>query len=124
MNTEYDFIQLININQLLDEINTVGIAAPISICTSGNSVQIFYTNVLSTNDANTLNTVVANHVANPSYIPLATQTQVTTLLSYLNNSNTIIANTARAVIVSNLAPNLPIGLMTNINNQILAIVGH
>jgi len=123
MDTEYDFVQTVNTQQLVDEINTAGLPAADYINTSGNCVSIFYVNPLTTDQQSTLTTVVANHVANPNYIPLATQAQINTLVAYLNNSNPTIVNTTRAVIVSNIAPNLPIGTITAINAQIKAIVG-
>lgn len=121
---EYDFTHYINTNQLLDEIHASGLVTPAFISTFGSSVQIFFLDPLSDADNTTLSGVVANHVANPAYITLAIQTQVSILLSYLNNTNTTVANTARAVIVSNLAPNLPPGLLTTVNTQIAAILGH
>lgn len=123
MNTEYDFTQTINTQQLLDEINTSGIPCPDYIYTSGTSVQIFYITPLTSGQLSTLTTVIANHVANPSYITVALQVQINKLVAYLNSSNATTANTARAIMVLNLAPKLPIGLLTTINAQILAIVG-
>lgn len=68
---------------------------------------------------NTLTTVVAN----PNYVPLAMQVQINMLIGYLNNSNATIANTARAVIINNIAPGLPTALLQTINAQIAAKVG-
>lgn len=120
---EYDFTQTINTQQLIDEINTAGLPAATSISTTSNNVQIFYNTVLTTDQQNTLSNVVLNHVANPNYIPIATQVQITKLIGYLNNSNTTISNTARAVIITNIAPGLSQSLLTTINNQICTIVG-
>lgn len=123
MDTEYDFVQNVNPTQLLDEIATSGIAVPDYINTEGTSVQIFYVAALSDQDAATLSTVVSAHVANPSYIPTAIQTQINLLTSYLNSPNPTIANTARAIVVANLAPRLPCSLMTSINAQIATKLG-
>lgn len=123
MDTEYDFTQTINNIQLLDEINTAGLPAPDYINSNGTAVAIFYATALTSSQSSTLATVVANHVANPNYIPLATQAQVTTLINYLNNSNTSVSNTARACIVQALAPHLSVTLLTAINTQINSITG-
>lgn len=123
MDTEYDFTQTINPPQLLDEINTAGLPAPDYITTSGTCVQIFYVPALITSQETTLATVVANHVANPSYVTLAVQSQISTLIAYLNNTNVTISNTARAVIIKNIASNLPLATLTTINSQIYAILG-
>ena len=123
MDTEYDFIQTINSTQLLDEINTAGIAAPDYINTDGTAVSIFYVNALDAADEETLSTVVANHVANPNYITLSLQADINTLVAYLNNSNATIANAARAVIVANMAQRLPQSLIESINAQIHATTG-
>lgn len=123
MDTEYDFTQTINTNQLLDEINTAGILVPDYITTDSTFVQIFYINPLTSDQQNILSTVVTNHVANPNYITLAVQIQITTLTNYLTNSNPTIQNTARAAILQNIAPNLPIQTLININTQIHNITG-
>lgn len=123
MDTEYDFIQTINNPQLLDEINTAGLPAPDYIMTNGTAVQLFYVNQLTADQQNTLSTIVANHVANSAYITIANQTQINTLIAYLNNSNTTIANTARAVILQNIASHLPLATLMMINSQINSVVG-
>lgn len=123
MQNEYDFIQTINSSQLIDEITIAGLPAPDSILTNDSSVQIFYVLALTTDQQTALITVVTNHVADPNYVTVANQAQITKLLGYLNNSNSTIANTARAVIVSNLAPHLPPAVLANINSAIYSIVG-
>lgn len=123
MDIEYDFTQNINSQQLIDEITTAGLPAPDYINTVGTAVSIFYVSALTSGQQTTLSTVVSNHVANPNYVTLIVQAQVNTLIGYLNNSNTAIANTARATIISNIAPNLPLGTLITINAQIAAIVG-
>jgi hypothetical protein len=121
--TEYDFTQTINTPQLLDEINSSGIAAPDYINTDGTAVSIFYVSPLDAADLQTLTTVVANHVANPNYITIQQQSDISTLIGYLNNSNPATANTARAIIVSNMAQRLPDTLIQTINAQIAAALG-
>lgn len=123
MDTEYDFTQTINNPQLLDEINTAGLPAPDYIMTNGLAVQIFYVSALTSDQQTILTNVLTNHVANPAYIPLAQQAQIAILISYLNNSNINISNTARSVIIKNLASNLPLTTLTTINSQIFTIVG-
>jgi hypothetical protein len=123
MDTEYDFTQTIYTPQLLDEINTAGLPAPDYITTQGVNVQIFYVSPLTQDQVSTLTTVVANHVANPNYVTLAVQSDINILIGYLNNSNTTIANTARAVILQNMAPRLPDSLIQTINAQIKSITG-
>lgn len=118
MNTEYDFSQLVNTPQLIDEVSTAGLPAFTYMTTDGTSCSIFYATPLTTDQQTTLTTVVANHIANFSYITLAVQTQINTLVSYLNNSNTAVANLARATIVQNLAKGLPLNILTTINTQI------
>lgn len=123
MDTEYDFIQTINATQLLDEMTTAGLPIPDYINTAGTSVAIFYVSPLTSGQQATLTTVVSMHAANPNYITLAQQAQINTLIAYLNNTNTTISNTARAVMIQNLAFHLPPGLITTVNAQIQAIVG-
>lgn len=120
---EYDFTQTINTTQLLDEIAAAGLAAPTAIETVGTSVQVFFASPLSSPDQSTLASVLAAHVANSAYVPLATQAAISTLIAYLNNSNVTIANTARAVMITSLAPKLPQALITQINATIKAQVG-
>lgn len=120
---EYDFTQSIYTPQLLDEITTAGLPAPLSVETTGTSVQIFYTNPLTDDQQATLSKAVANHVANPYYVTLATQQAVSTLVGYLNNPNVQISNTARAVIVANMASRMPQTMLTTINAQIAAALG-
>lgn len=120
---EYDFTQTINTSQLLDEISTAGLASPSYVLTEGTTVQIFYQRALSDDDVSVLNDAVSNHIANPVYVTLALQAQIAMLMSYLNNANPAIANTARAVIVGNLAPKLPPALLTAINAQIATLLG-
>lgn len=121
--TEYDFTQTINTPQLQDEIATAGLAAPDYIDSDGTDVQIFYVSPLSSDDQTTLTGVVAAHVANPAYVPLALQTQITTLQNYLNSANPTIANAARAAIISFIAPHMGIGMLTSINAAVHAATG-
>lgn len=123
MDIEYDFIQTINSTQLIDEINISGLPTPDYITTTGTCVQVFYANSLTNDQQTTLSTVVTNHIANPNYMTLVQQIQVNTLIAYLNNTNTTISNTARSVIIKNLAVNIPLATLTVINSQIYAIVG-
>lgn len=120
---EYDFTQLINTPQLIDEINTAGLSTPDIINSADTAVQIFYANALTADQLTTLTTVVANHVANANYTPLAVQADINKLVGYLNSANATVANTARAMIVANMAPRLPVDLIKKINSQISAIVG-
>lgn len=121
--SEYDFMHVIYTPQLLDEIHTAGLIAPNHIDTDGCNVQVFYDSPLSDPDSATLTSVISAHVANPSYILLSTQAQIAILVGYLNNANATIANTARAVIVANLASRLPPDLMVTINSQIAYKLG-
>lgn len=123
MDTEYDFVQTINSTQLLDEINTAGLPAPDYITTADTAVQIFYTSDLTPDQQTTLTNVVTNHVADPSYIPLSVQADINTLIAYLNNANTTIANAARAVMIVNIAPRMPDGMIASINAQIHSKTG-
>lgn len=123
MDTEYDFNQTINSVQMLDEISTAGLSAPDYILTDGTIVQIFYVTPLTSDQQNTLQTVVANHVANPKYVTLAVQTQVATLVAYLNNTNTAISNAARSAIVATLASNMPLAQISAINRMISNSIG-
>lgn len=120
---EYDFTQTINDTQLQDEIATAGLPAPSMINTEGTSVQIFYSNALTSGQQTTLASVVSAHVANPAYVTVAMQAQITQLTGYLNNVNPLVANTARAAMVAKMAPRLPIDLLTAINAAIQAQVG-
>lgn len=122
MNTEYDFIQLVNSSQLLDEINTAGLPTPTYINTQGTSVAIFYSTPLTDNQLSILTTVVTNHVANFAYVTLAAQAQIATIIGYLNNSNVSVANTARAVIIATMAPQIPLATLTAINSQIATLL--
>lgn len=121
METEYDFTQVVNTMQLMDEVSTASLPSPDYILTSGVAVQIFYTFSLTDSQAATLSTVVASHIANPAYITLAIQAQVLALVTYLNNPATV--NITRAVILANLASNLPLATLTKINAQIAAATG-
>lgn len=120
---EYDFLQIINPSQLLDEINTASLPNPNYISTNGTQVQIFYTSSLTTDQQTSLTNIVNNHIANFGYITLYVQNQINTLVGYLNNPNMTIANTARAIMVANIAPRLPIDLLTTINTQIHSTTG-
>lgn len=121
----YNYIKAekINIDQLKDEISVVPLPIPTDVQIDDVNVQISYDSDLTVDQKINLDSVVGNHVANPSYVTIAAQAQVTTLLGYLNNANTTIANTARAVIVANLAPKLPVGLIASINSQIAIKLG-
>lgn len=117
---EYDFTHTINTAQLLDEIAVASLPMPGRIDTVTDAVQIFYENALDAGQESSLTSVVSAHLANPFYVSPAAQAQIDTLLSYLNNPNMAIANTARAAIVANIAPRLAPGLVTLINAQIYA----
>lgn len=120
---EYDFTQTVFTPQLLDEIATAGLPTPDRIDTTGTAVQVFYSTPLTNDQTTTLSSVVGDHVANTNYVTVLAQGDINRLVAYLNNSNSTIANTARAVMVNNLAPRLPDGLIQTINSQIQAIVG-
>lgn len=121
---EYDFVQTINTPQLIDEITTASLNLPDNVFTAGTCVQIIYNSTLTSDQVNTLTNVVTNHVANSAYITIENQTNITKLIGYLNNANPTIANTARAIIVANLAPRMQDGMVSAINAQIAAIVGY
>jgi hypothetical protein len=123
MDTEYDFTQTINTPQLQDEINTAGLPAPDYITTVTTAVSIFYAVPLTSDQQSTLTTVVANHVANPNYVPLATQSQINQLTSYLNNSTASVQQEARTQIIAAIAPNMPVALLIQINAAIKSVVG-
>lgn len=120
---EYDFKQTIYTPQLLDEIATAGLPAPDAVNTNDTAIAILYTDALTDDQQTTLAAVIANHVANPNYVPLALQTQINTLTGYLNNANPAISSTARAVMITNLAARLPLALLVTINAQIHAQTG-
>lgn len=120
---EYDFIQTINTPQLLDEINSSGLAIPDNIGANGTQVQIFYSSPLTSDQQITLSSVVANHIVNVNYVPIAIQSQINTLVGYLNSADTTTANIARAVMIANLAPRLPTTLLYSINSQISSKLG-
>lgn len=120
---EYAFAKAVSTSQLLSEIAGAGLPAPARVDTLESVVTIFYDDALSGGQEATLGTVVSNHVIDPNFGQTSTQQNIDKLLGYLNNVNPSIANTARAVILRNLAPNLPPGLMSTINAQIQAIVG-
>lgn len=121
--SEYDFVKNIYTPQLLDEIYTAGLAAPNHIDTDGCNVQVFYDSALSDPDSAALTSVINAHTANPNYILLSTQAQIAILVGYLNNTNATVANTARVVVVANLASRLPPDLMVTINSQIAYKLG-
>lgn len=121
--TEYDYAQNINNDQILDEIATSGISAPAFILTDGTQVQIFYNQDLSDTDKMTLDSVVAAHVANPTYVTLAVQAQVAKLTAYLNSAVVGVAPAARAAIVGAMASKLPLSVITQINAVIQSQVG-
>lgn len=120
---EYDFTHIINTPQLLDEIAIAGLPSPSTVDSAGTAVQIFYASPLTSDQQSSLSTVVANHMANPAYVTLSVQADISTLTGYLNNSNPTIANAARAVMLANIAPRLPDGLIATINAQIHAATG-
>lgn len=120
---EYDFIQTINTPQLQDEIVAAGLSIPDSINTADVSVQIFYSKPLTDDQLATLTTVVLAHIADPNYVPLVLQNAINILTGYLNNPSPQIANTAKAVMIANIAPRLPCALIVLINAQIKQITG-
>lgn len=124
MGTEYDFIQIINTPQLLDEICTAGLPAPSYVNTSDGQVQIFYASALGDDQATTLSNTVSTHIANPAYVTAAIRAEITKLTGYLNSANPSVVAAARACVVATLAPNLPPNLMHVINAAIAAIVGY
>lgn len=123
MNTEYNFVKEINTAQLLDEMKTALLPVPFRIDTAGSDIKIFFTDGLTNDQEATLNITITNHIANPYYVNLINQQKINTLLSYLNNSDINIANIARAVIVANIAPKMPSGLVDMINTQISLKIG-
>lgn len=121
--SEYDFVHLIYTPQLLDEMSTAGLPAPAYVETDGCNVQVFYASPLDDDQSASLTSVISAHVANTSYVTLAVQAQASILVAYLNSANATVANTARAVIIANLASRLPYDLMVTINSQIAYKLG-
>lgn len=115
-----NYEKIVNIPQLKDEIQLAGLPAPSDIQMNDVVVMIIFIDPLSEEQVLALDSVVSAHTPDPAYVTIAARAAVNTLLNYLNNPNMTIANTARAVIVTNLAPKLPDGLVLTINAQIAA----
>lgn len=112
-----------NLIQLSDEIVTAGLPTPNSFVDDDVNLTIGFAVTLDAGQQTTLGTVVAAHTPTPGYVSLATQAAIATLTGYLNNANATIANTARAVMISIIAPNLPPGLLATINATIATKLG-
>lgn len=121
----YSFIKTppVNIVQLQDEITTAGLPAVLSISIDDVNLTLEFSGELDSGQQVTLTNTVAIHTPTPGYVSLATQAQIATLTGYLNNPNPTIANTARAIVVSVLAPNLPPNILTTINARIVVALG-
>lgn len=119
----YFFVHRINTDQLLDEISIAGLHAPTLIETVDTDVSIEFENELTETELQTLTSAVDSHVKNVSYVPKAQQTQIDQLIAYLNSANVTVANTARAVMIVNMAPRLPPDLLVTINASIAARLG-
>lgn len=117
---EYAFEKAIITDQLIDEMNTAGLPVANLIETVGTSVKISYVDRLSEDQMNTLNAVMDAHAANSSYVKISDQSEINKLIGYLNSPNTTVSNTARAVMILNLAPRLQPDLIAKINLAIAA----
>lgn len=124
MSTPYPYTKEVNSDELKLEILASSIATPFDhIDATGSDVSIVFQDALSDDDKTTLDGIVANHVNAPPPPDPSIQANINTLTAYLNNSNATIANTARAVMIANLAPKLPSGMIATINAQIAARLG-
>lgn len=127
--TVYEFVKQVNSDQLNRELNTFcaqmnaeedGDLSLLRIETVGDALTIWFNQVLSANAEPQLTALIDNYVLVSDYISPEDQDQIDTLVGYLNNANMTIANTARSVIVLNIAPNLGAALIASINAQIYA----
>lgn len=116
-------IAAVNLDQIADEIATAGLPAAQGYEIEGFNLMITYAAALSDSQASSLTSVVSRSVANPAYVTLATQAQIATLIGYLNNTDTTVANTARAVMIATIAPKLPPAVLIQINTAIAAKLG-
>lgn len=121
----YTFVKQppVNTAQLTDEITTAGLPAPTEIDIDDVNLTIIFNPDITPDQQVTLGTVVANHVANPNYVTLATMADVANLTNYLNNADPNVVATARAVMIKMFAPRLPDGLIRTINAQIFQATG-
>lgn len=121
----YSFTKIppVDLTQLSDEITTAGLPTPNSYDVEDSALVISFDGALNSDQQVTLGSVVAAHTPLPGYVSLATQAAIATLTAYLNNSNNVIAATARAAVVSTLAPNLPPNLLATINAKIATALG-
>lgn len=119
----YEFTKYINSTQLMDEFTAAGLAWPDRIDTEGESVHIFYEEELSPELESILITVMDSHVASSNYVSPADQLQIDTLVSYLNSPSPTTAAIARMVVVLNIAPRMPSGMVALINAQIATRLG-
>lgn len=114
----YKYTKNINTQQFIDELNTVHFCMPEYMETVGDSVKLYYTEEITEEQLTSLSTIIDNHIAVENYITLANQSQINQLINYLNSVNPTVANTARAVMITNLAPRLPSDLLVTINAAI------
>lgn len=121
--TEYNYTKNVYTPQLLEEIATAGVGDPAYVNTDGDNISIFYSEDLSDENKSVLDQVVNDHTADVTHIPVSSQRQIDTLISYLNNADPKKQATVRAQVVLAFAPKLPIDLITQINAKTKAIVG-
>lgn len=118
----YNFTKsAVGVIQLIDEITTVGLPVPVTIEINDSALALGFPGELDGDQQTTLASVVDAHTPTPGYVSIDTKNQIMTLTGYLNNPST--AATARGVVVSVLAPNLPPNLLTTINTRIHALTG-
>lgn len=110
----------LNTAQLTDELTTAGLPAPTFIDSEDSTLSLTFSGTLDSGQQTTLASVVAAHTPTPGYVTLATRAAIATLTAYVNNADPAIAGTARAVMISYIAPNLPPGLLITINAAIAA----
>lgn len=123
MDSVYNFVQTVNTQQLNDEILTAGLTLPDYITTDGTAVGIYYVSDLNSVDQTTLSNVVANHIVNPNYVPLALQAQINTLTGYLNSTAPAVVSAARVAILAALGPHLPLATLCAINAAVHSQTG-
>lgn len=132
MDTAYTFTKQVNSDQL--KVQLVAMCAQVNILeatdlalvrieTVDTELSVWFNQELSESAETQLNTLLSDYAYIANYIPPEQQTQINTLIAYLNNANPTIANTARAVIVLNISPRLGADLICSINSQIATRLG-
>lgn len=121
----YSFVKAppINTVQLTDEITTSGLPAPTMSDSEDVNLSLTFSVELDGGQQATLASVVSAHTPTLGYQSIAMRAAVVTLTGYLNNADPNVANTARAVMIANIAPNLPGTMLSTINSQIAARLG-